>query len=130
VFALKLQEVVIATDFAIRILTTDAWAGFVDGAASLITIKELADRGVDMVFFMLQDMFDFAFVFPVFDHIALNIFFPGGRLCDAEVLCQPADIFFSDRDSGVTTAVSRAFAAVVLHFRHGTIPLLLTQGIV
>ena len=130
VLALKFQKVVIAADLAIGILPADAGPGLIDRAAALVLIKKLADRGVDMVFPVFQNIFDFAFVFAIFNDVAANEFFPGCCLGNAKMIRKPSHIFFGDRDAGVAAAVPGAFTAVIFHFRHGTIPSHKLMGIV
>jgi len=130
VLALKFQKVVIAADLAIGILPADAGPGLIDRAAALVLIKKLADGGVDMVFSVFQNVFDFAFVFAIFNDIAANEFFPGGCFGDAKMIRKPTHIFFGYRDAGIAAAVSGAFTAVIFHFGHGTIPSHKLMGIV
>ena len=93
------------------------------GLLGLILIKKLADGGVDGVFAVLQDILNCTgILLTLFDRVLGDEFFPGGCLCNFEVLGQAANILLGYRDARVATAVSWAFATVVLHFRHGTIP--------
>ena len=54
--AFELQEIVVAADVAVRIATAHVRASLVNGAASLVGVEEAADRLVDVVALMPQDL--------------------------------------------------------------------------
>ena len=116
-FALELDEAVIAAFFAVREFAANRRTGFVDGAAAQIGVQKLAGGLVDVVGAMPENA-----LFNVIVRVAFGKFIIarksdlGALIGKAEVFGQPLDIAFRYNDARVAAAITGAFATVVVYF--------------
>ena len=116
-FALELDEAVIAAFFAVREFAANRRTGFVDGATAQIGVQKLAGGLVDVVGTMPENA-----LFNVIVRVAFGKFIIarksdlGALIGKTEVFGQPLDIAFRYNDARVAAAITGAFATVIVYF--------------
>lgn len=116
-FALELDEAVIATFFAVREFAANRRAGFIDGATAQIGVQKLAGGLVDVVGAMPKNA-----LFNVIVRVSFSKFIIarksnlGALIGKTEVFGQSLDIAFRYNDTRVAAAITGAFATVVVYF--------------
>lgn len=116
-FALKLQEVVVAAFLAVRKFPADIRPRFVNGAATKFMVEKLTGGFVNIVRTMTKNAFVDMVIGVAFGEFILT---GEGNLCcivaQIKMLRQAVDVTFGDHDTWIATAIARAFAAVVIDF--------------
>lgn len=109
-FALELQEIVVATFVAVRIDPADGGAGGVDGALALVAVEEAADGLVDVILVVPEDL-----LVGVLRLVAVRVALLRDGDGHAEVLGQSLDVLVLHLDAGMAAAVAGALGTIESH---------------
>ena len=116
-FALELDEAVIAAFFAVREFAANRRASFIDRAATQLGIQELAGGFINVVGAMPQNA-----LFNVIVRVAFGKFIGtrkgdfGALMAETKMFGQSVDIALGHDDSRVAAAIAGALAAIVVYF--------------
>src|SRR5690606_23117966 len=113
--AFELEEIVVAADFPVRIAAAHVRTSLVDRAAPRVGVEEAADRLIDVIALMSQDLLvDFLRLVPVRE----------ATLCilegQIEMLRESRNVVIAYRNARMATAVARAGQAIVAGFHRST----------
>src|SRR5690606_19284431 len=96
VLALELQKIVVAAHLAVRIAAAHVRPSLVDGAPTLVRVEESADRLVNVVALMAQDLLVRLFGFVAIRKALLSLL-----KAEPEMLGEPGDVVVAHCDAGV-----------------------------
>ena len=116
-FALELDEAVVATLLAIGEFAANSRAGFVDRTATQVRIQELTGGFINVVGAMSQNaLFNVIVRVPFGKFIGTRKGDFGALIAETKMLGQSVDIAFGHDDARVAAAIAWALAAIVVYF--------------
>ena len=131
-FAFEFDEAVVTAFFAVGEVAADRWACFVNGAAAVFRVQELARRFIDVVGSVAEDAFLYMVVRVAFGEFVITREGDLGSVnAEIKVFRQAGDVALCDDNPRIAATVAGAFAAVVIYFCfcHGCI-LCVSHGLV